>query len=617
MASNEEANSNHETTQAPIIKKEFPDWDLPKEIDLISDSGSQEDEVPTISGSGTGPAAHVVPSESTKQTKETEKAGKPNYAGLLAIQHRLADKYRTTNTPKKKQPSPNPEPEPVPDPESESDEADKDKDAMFEQAKRDYNKKKKANKLSMEDEISFMRIESDYMARKRKADADAEYDRSPSASEKADDNEEDGLFVSEEAPRLSELYSDDEANATKTRKRKNDADGGGQPRKRAKPKRNSRSDMTDDDVAAILEEARFQSKVNSRSKGRAKSQNKAASKAKQRKGTQTTNIGSLFRNDVFADTEATADLGPQPTFENTTRRNNALKQLVASVPNEDTDIAKADMKFLEKALKDFTGVGSVRVGSDGKWQVKGLKSELHHFQVIGAAFLRKRENDTNQPRGGILADEMGLGKTIEMLANIVNGRPQTKGRRLKTTLIVCSPALLQQWDTEIRTHCQTRLENKKYGLGTVLACRSGSRLHSNDDLSILESADIVLTTWQEVLRSYPKADPPIDCVTAAQKDAHWQKLWNNERGPLHKMQWLRVVLDEAQAIKNHRSRTSMACRALTAKHYWAISGTPVMNRITEFYAYFKFIREPYSAGSYKIFCNNFCRYEFFITPNMS
>jgi SNF2 family DNA or RNA helicase len=40
---------------------------------------------------------------------------------------------------------------------------------------------------------------------------------------------------------------------------------------------------------------------------------------------------------------------------------------------------------------------------------------------MGSAFMRRRENDATEPRGGLMADQMGLGKTLMMLANIVNG----------------------------------------------------------------------------------------------------------------------------------------------------------------------------------------------------
>ena len=69
-------------------------------------------------------------------------------------------------------------------------------------------------------------------------------------------------------------------------------------------------------------------------------------------------------------------------------------------------------------------------------------------------------------------------------------------------------------------------------------------------------------------------------------------------------QFHRIVLDEAQAIKNHFSRTSIACRALMARHKWALSGTPILNSLDELYSYFKFLNVPFT-GSFKIFKHNY------------
>lgn len=44
-----------------------------------------------------------------------------------------------------------------------------------------------------------------------------------------------------------------------------------------------------------------------------------------------------------------------------------------------------------------------------------MRTTLKHYQVLGVAFMRDRENESHEPRGGILADEMGLGKTLMML----------------------------------------------------------------------------------------------------------------------------------------------------------------------------------------------------------
>lgn len=115
---------------------------------------------------------------------------------------------------------------------------------------------------------------------------------------------------------------------------------------------------------------------------------------------------------------------------------------------------------------------------------------------------------------------------------------------------------------------------------------------------------MVFATYQDVLRSYPKNVPPIECTTAEQKIEWWKQTWTEERGPLHRIMFHRVVLDEAQAIKNHMSRTSLACRALMARHKWALSGTPILNSLDELYSYFKFLGVPYT-GSFKIFKNNY------------
>lgn len=182
-------------------------------------------------------------------------------------------------------------------------------------------------------------------------------------------------------------------------------------------------------------------------------------------------------------------------------------------------------------------------------------------------------------------------------ANIVNGQPHKGTKALRTTLIVASPALLTQWKSEIEQHTDYGLEILRYG--------AGNRVDSTDPSTILGTQDIVLTTYTEVMRSYPKNEPPIECQTAQQKINWWKEEFEKNRGILHRLKFLRVVLDEAQIIKNHLGRTSVACRALMARHRWALSGTPVLNSLTELYPYFKFLGVPYT-GSFKIFKHNYC-----------
>ncbi|KAF1939035.1 hypothetical protein EJ02DRAFT_353105 [Clathrospora elynae] len=304
---------------------------------------------------------------------------------------------------------------------------------------------------------------------------------------------------------------------------------------------------------------------------------------------------SLFGSNVFQQ-QAGAGAIDQPTFRSRVKVD-ALKELIASVPLESKKEATSDMNILLAATKEFDGKGSVKADGGGFWRVKGMCTSLKPYQVLGTAFMRRRENASDEPKGGLMADQMGLGKTLMMLANMVNGQPAKGAKGPRTTLLIATPALLTQWKNEIDQHTDCKFKVMRYGAGT--------RLDSTNASDVLGAHDIILTTYTEIMRSYPKNDPPIGFQTVEQKMEWWKEVYEKERGVLHRMMFLRIVLDEAQAIKNHTSRTSIACRALMGHHKWALSGTPILNSLTELYPYFKFLGVPYT-GSFKIFKHNYC-----------
>ncbi|KAJ4986313.1 SNF2 family domain-containing protein [Stagonosporopsis vannaccii] len=307
---------------------------------------------------------------------------------------------------------------------------------------------------------------------------------------------------------------------------------------------------------------------------------------------------SLFNADVF-EQQASTGAADQPVLQ-TRRKADALKELIASVPLQEKTQVRNDMNTLLQASKDFDGQGACKIAAHGNWLVRGMKTSLKGYQLLGTAFLRRRENDAHEPRDGLMADQMGLGKTLMMLANIVNSRDamiRTKDNGPKTTLLVAGPALLTQWAAEIQQHTDCNMTVMRYG--------AGNRIDSTDALQVLQSHDIILTTYGEVMKSYPKNVPPVECQTAEQKIAWWKGTYESRRGVLHEIHFKRVVLDEAQAIKNHQARTSIACRALRACHKWASSGTPILNGLEELYPYFKFLNVPHT-GSFKIFKQNYC-----------
>lgn len=302
-----------------------------------------------------------------------------------------------------------------------------------------YYRKKKANKLSMQDEIEFMQMEGDFMARKRKREADEEFDNR-AETEPSEEDDQKCLFVSP-APRFEDDDSDESAKP-KSRKRAR-TDGFDVPKKgRGRAKKVLGQDYTGQDVDDVLTNARRKSAAKPKAKALAKpkpkvSKAKPASKAKGSKGktqqgAQMTNLTNMFGGNLFEETARNTARSTQPTFHNTTRKDDALKNLIASVPQDSVHISRADKKHLEQATKEFTGQGSVFPAENGHWGVKGMKTTLKHFQVLGAGFMRARETQESEPRGGILADEMGLGKTkpsclnCEVCANPFTNQSQAK-----------------------------------------------------------------------------------------------------------------------------------------------------------------------------------------------
>lgn len=449
---------------------------------------------------------------------------------------------------------------------------------LFRDLERLVSRKRKAGTLTDEDDVEFMRAEAAEQERLNKeiADKKAGIPRNTTPGEAAGTAGEDseGNFV---APPLEDEAAQAEPVAGKKRGRKSatsreEAAQPKKPRKRARV--TDPADDADPDGAAT---APGRKKA---PKGKAKKY-KAPKGRKKKQGPEMTNTANLTGTDVFRDTEQTRNLPDQPTFAGTGVRTEALKQMVASLPAESVKLANVDMRFLKAAIKSFTGNQTVHPAADGNWSVKGMETTLKHYQVLGVAFMRKREMSQKAPQGGILADSMGLGKTLMMLANIMNGR-SLQEKACKTTLIVAAPALVAQWAREIDKHVTKAEKSEKHGLDRVQRFHAGIKLGLNNVKKTLEGADIVLTTYSAVCKSYPKVDVPVDCVTAQQKNDWWKEHYEKNRGVLHQIKFHRVVLDEAQAIKNHVSITSRACRAIEATHHWAISGTPIMNNVKEF-----------------------------------
>jgi hypothetical protein len=289
------------------------------------------------------------------------------------------------------------------------------------------------------------------------------------------------------------------------------------------------------------------------------------------------NLGGY--TDFWKNADAAEQMATEPEYEAVRGgRGAALKALRKKV----SKAGLLDMKRLQEAGNSFTNskgvakhVRGIEMIKNG-WTMKGMLTPLKNYQIINCGWMRRQEMRARQPKGGILADQMGLGKTVTCIANIVNGRPlKTYPPHLQpkshTTLIVVPSSLLGQWRTEIARHVVSETTRKKRGLGRLHVFRdSDSEQHHSWDF---DRRDIVLTTYYDVRVSWPAHEIP-EGLSEAEKTAFFMENIYEKRGPLHRYDFLRVVLDEGHQIANPETQIAKACFNLVADHKWVLTGTP-------------------------------------------
>lgn len=282
---------------------------------------------------------------------------------------------------------------------------------------------------------------------------------------------------------------------------------------------------------------------------------------------------------------------------------------------------------------------------------------LLRFQKEFLAWALKQER--SEVLGGILADEMGMGKTIQAISLVLTSRDQKSNLgnleasssslpRTGATLVICPVVAVIQWVGEIERYTEK-------GCARVLVYHGPKRAKSDYDFT---NYDFVITTYQTIEYDYRRNIMPEgkECMycgkkysaksmkihlryhcgpnarkTAAQakQDKKKKKMDADEKGKgkkgdkpdkkkkvddegdehgdgprgvslLHSIKWERIILDEAHFIKDRSSNTARAIFALDSLYKWALSGTPLQNRVGELYSLIRFLRVyPYA--------NYFCK----------
>jgi len=170
---------------------------------------------------------------------------------------------------------------------------------------------------------------------------------------------------------------------------------------------------------------------------------------------------------------------------------------------------------------------------------EGFHGELRSYQADALAWLNFL---SDAGLGGCLALDMGLGKTPTTLANLY------ASRHLGTGLVIAPPAVVGNWAVEARTFVPDL---------KILVHHGGSRAKGPALAAAIRKADVVITTYGTAVRDMDQ---------------------------LSEISWGKVVIDEAQAIKNPAAETSKELRRLDAHTRIALTGTPIENGLGDLWS---------------------------------
>ncbi|VEU23088.1 DEKNAAC104230 [Brettanomyces naardenensis] len=215
---------------------------------------------------------------------------------------------------------------------------------------------------------------------------------------------------------------------------------------------------------------------------------------------------------------------------------------------------------------------------------KDMLVPLLKHQRIGLAWMKAKEDSDNN--GGILADDMGLGKTIQALAIMLLNR--SKDNKCKTNLIVAPVSLLQQWAQEVKTKIRSEADFK---------CYIYHQSNKAKSFKELQKYDIVLVSYNTLASEWKKHFALAISELKAKKSAELPGGGGESyRSPFYTDDaiFYRIVLDEAQNVKNKLTNASKSVSTLGGTFKWCMSGTPIQNRVEELYPLLRFLKiKPY------------------------
>ena len=228
---------------------------------------------------------------------------------------------------------------------------------------------------------------------------------------------------------------------------------------------------------------------------------------------------------------------------------------------EEHDGIAADRDRQFRALvKNFKTIGE----SDFEVPASLLKV-MRNYQLYGHKWLRTL---ASAGFGGILADDMGLGKTLQMISVLLAAKEAGEGG---LSLIICPASLVYNWLEEFARFAP---ELNAVPVAGPLAER---KAYLTALAAGAEAPDVLITSYHLLLRAAELYDA-----------LHFED----------------QVLDEAQTVKNPSAAVSKAVRLIHSRHRFALTGTPIENRLSELWSIFDYLM-PGFLYTYRQFSSEF------------
>ena len=255
----------------------------------------------------------------------------------------------------------------------------------------------------------------------------------------------------------------------------------------------------------------------------------------------------------------------------------AIEELSGGLQISDKDLQKLEIQipkyramYLDRIFREYEAVNpyrdslfktivrGMREVEDSDYEIpSSLADTLRGYQKKGFRWLKSLDSCGF---GGILADDMGLGKTIQIISLLLYENQH--GEEGQTSIIICPASLIYNWENEFATFAP--------GL-TVLAV-AGTAEEREEKLKGAGGFDVIITSYDLLRR---------DLAFYEQMAFRFQ------------------VIDEAQYIKNAQTQNARAVKSLQSQSRFALTGTPIENKLSELWSIFDYLMPGFLFGYQK------------------